>query len=76
MPIPERKKAKSTPNEVATVVARSMALVEGILTTPMAALGPKVTAEKILEACIPPFDKEVDKLELDRIVSKLFHILS
>ena len=32
--------------------------------------------EKILEAYIPPFDKEeVDKLELDWMVSKLFHIL-
>ncbi|GFY94936.1 hypothetical protein Acr_10g0003210 [Actinidia rufa] len=34
------------------------------------------TAKKILEAYIPPFDKEeVDKLELDQMVSKLFHIL-
>ena len=34
------------------------------------------TTEKILEACIPPFDKEeVDKLKLNRIVSKLFHII-
>ena len=60
-----------------------MALGEGTSANLVAALGPKVTmlknsviVEQILEACIPPFDKEeVDKLELDRIVSKLFYII-
>ncbi|GFZ09190.1 hypothetical protein Acr_20g0009980 [Actinidia rufa] len=34
------------------------------------------TAEKLLESVIPPFDKEeVEKLDLDRVVSKFFHII-
>ena len=73
MLVVELKKAKSTPSEV----ARPVAPREGIWANPVAALGPKVTmlrsaatTEKILKACIPPFDKEeVDKLELDRMVS-------
>ena len=56
---------------------------ESTSTNPVVTLGPKVTmlrssatAEKILEAVIPSFDmEEVDKLELDRMVSKLFHII-
>ena len=83
MPIPKPKKAKSTLSEAAIEVARPMAFEEGTSANPVAVLGPKVimlrsaaTTEKILEACIPPFDKEkVDKLELDRMVSKLIHIL-
>ena len=83
MPIPEPKKAKFMPSKAVIVVARPVALGKGTLVNPVPVLGPKVTMlrsvaidEKILEACIPPFDKEeVDKLELDRMVSKLFHIL-
>ena len=73
MPVPDCKKAKSTPNELVTVLARPAAPGESTSTNPMVALGPKftmlrsaATVEKILEACIPPFNKEE--------VSKLFHI--
>ena len=83
MPIPEPNKAKPMPKETTIIATRPVAPREGTSVNPVAALGPKVTmlrnsstAKKILEACIPPFDKEeVDKLELDRIVSKLFHII-
>ncbi|GFZ03495.1 hypothetical protein Acr_16g0001190 [Actinidia rufa] len=79
----QRDEAKSMPNEAAIVAARPMAPREGTSVNPVAALGLRVTmlrsaatADKIPEACIPPFDKEkVDKLELNRMVSKLFHIL-
>ncbi|GFY97517.1 hypothetical protein Acr_12g0000580 [Actinidia rufa] len=79
LPIPEPKKAKSKPNEAMIVVAPR----EGTSANPVAALGPQVTmqrsastAKKILKACIPPIDKEeVDKLELDLMVFKLFHTL-
>ncbi|GFZ09735.1 hypothetical protein Acr_21g0003340 [Actinidia rufa] len=48
-----------------------------ILLLKVTMLRSSATAEKLHEAVIPPFDKEeVDKLELDRMVSKLFHILS
>ena len=83
MPIPKPKKAKSMPSKAAIIVVRLVAPGEGTSANLMEVLGPKVTmlkksyhSWKILEACIPPFDKEkVDKLELDRMVSKLFHIL-
>ncbi|GFY95337.1 hypothetical protein Acr_10g0007220 [Actinidia rufa] len=83
MPIPEPKKAQATPNEVTIVAARPVAPREGTSVNPVAALGPRVnmfrsaaTAKKILKTYIPQFDKEeVDKLELDWMVSKLFHIL-
>ena len=56
---------------------------EGTSANPVAILGPKVTilrssitVEKLFEAVIPPFDKEeVEKLEFNQVVSKLFHIL-
>ena len=83
MPITEPKKTKSTPSEATIVVARLVAPGKGTSANLVTVLGPKVTmlrsaatTEKILEACIPPFDKEeVDKLELNRMVFKLFHIL-
>ena len=83
MPIPEPKKGKPMPKETTIITMRPMAPGEGTLVNPMAALAPKVTllknsaiVEKILEACILPFYKEeVDKLELNRMVSKLFHII-
>ena len=56
---------------------------EGTSANLVAALGLKVTilrsfatVEKLLEAVIPPFDKEkVEKLDLELVVFKLFHIL-
>ena len=83
MPIPKPKKAKPMPSKTAIIATRPVAPREGTSTNPVATLGPKVTmlrnsstANKILEACIPPFDKEeMDKLELDRMISKLFHII-
>ena len=84
MSVPEHKKAKSKsmPSELETVLARPASPGEGTSTNPMATLGPKVTilrsaalTKKILEAHITHFDKnEVDKLELDWMVSKFFHI--
>ncbi|GFZ18347.1 hypothetical protein Acr_27g0000860 [Actinidia rufa] len=71
------------PSKEANKVTSAAAVEEGTSANPVATLGPKVTmlrssstVEKLLKAVIPPFDKEeVDKLELDRVVSKLFHIL-
>ena len=88
LPLPEaKKKARSMarPSEVANMAVTRL-VVPGEVTSanPIATLGPRVTilrcpatVEKLLEAVIPPFDKEeVEKLDLDRVVSKLFHILS
>ena len=80
MPIPEPKKAKPMPREMTIIATRPVAPREGTSVNHVAALEPKVTMlrnsaiiEKTLEACIPPFDKEeMDKLELDRMISKLF----
>ncbi|GFZ18386.1 hypothetical protein Acr_27g0001250 [Actinidia rufa] len=81
-----KKKARSKTTaivEASIGVTRLVALRKGTSANLVAALGPKVTmlrssttVEKILEAIIRPFDKEeVDKLELDQMVSKFFHIL-
>ena len=77
MPPPEaKKKARSMarPNEVANMAVTRL-VVPGEVTSanPIATLGPRVTilrcpatVEKLLEAVIPPFDKEeVEKLDLD-----------
>ncbi|GFS38320.1 hypothetical protein Acr_00g0056790 [Actinidia rufa] len=64
-------------------VASKVATREDAFANLVVALGPKVTMlrssateKKILEAVIPSYDKvEMDKLELDKMVSKLFHIL-
>ena len=60
-----------------------MVVGEGTSANPVAALGPRAImlrssamAKKLLKAVIPPFDKkEVEKLELDQVVSKFFHII-
>ncbi|GFS34997.1 hypothetical protein Acr_00g0037220 [Actinidia rufa] len=56
---------------------------EGTSVNLVTSLGPKAmmlrsfaVAKKLLEAVIPPFDKEVvEKLDLDQVVSKFFHII-
>ena len=62
----------------------SATLGEGTSASPGTALEPRAsmlrspsTEEKLLEGMIPPLDKEeVEKLDLDQVVSKFFHIVS
>ncbi|XP_057490042.1 uncharacterized protein LOC130776032 isoform X1 [Actinidia eriantha] len=85
---PEAKK-KATgeivtpPSKEDNKAAGVMVARDGTSANPIAALGPRATmlrssatTEKILESAIPPFDKkEMEKLDLDQVVSKFFHII-
>ena len=76
MPSPDAKKAKS--NKLASKeTVWPKALGEGTLTKTGDVLGPGASmAEKILVGVILPADKEkVDKLSLDQVVTKFFHIV-
>ncbi|GFY85350.1 hypothetical protein Acr_04g0000880 [Actinidia rufa] len=86
LPPPAAKKIKSATSHEPPVTKRAkpaLALVEGTSANPGAALGPKASmlwsaavAKKILFGAILPVDKEkADKLSLDQVVTKFFHIV-
>ncbi|GFS34366.1 hypothetical protein Acr_00g0033590 [Actinidia rufa] len=71
------------PSKEVNKAASKVVVGEGTSAKPIAALGPRATmlrnsttTKKLLEAVIPPFDKEeAEKLELNQVISKFFHII-
>ena len=77
-------KSKSTPSRTGSkVVARVAVLWEGTLTNPKVDLGPNVSilenpvvVGKLLQGLVLLDDQvEMDKLDLDRVITKFFHIV-
>ena len=74
---------RTPPNKVNNTSSTTMVVREGTSVNPGTMLGPKASilrspsvAEKILGGVIPPADKEkVDKLSLDQVVTKFFHVI-
>ncbi|GFS33728.1 hypothetical protein Acr_00g0030250 [Actinidia rufa] len=89
MPSPEDKKraltkSKAMSSRMTTKVTPAAAVHgEGTLANPRFVAGLNVSmmenpaaAEKLLEGVIPPVDgEEVEKLDLDRVMSKFFHVV-
>ena len=85
MRLPETKKRAVKSKKVESMGATPVPILEeGTSVNPGAILGPRGSmlgspsvVEKILGGVIPPVDKEkVDKLSLDQVMTKFFHIIA